>query len=129
MSAKSRLALKELSKAFKRLQDASQMKKSEIVRGGTIQRFEFTFELLWKALKIVLQDKGVEVHTPKDSLRRAFRLGWIENEASFLEMLEARNKMSHLYDEQEAREIYKEVTQKFIKPIRALLETLKEQQD
>jgi len=121
-----RHALKKLRQAVKRLQELVPRAKSDIVRDATIQRFEFTFELLWKALKLCLEDEGVLVNTPKDSFREAFRLGWIREEAVFLKMLEARNKMSHLYDEQEARRIYKEVTRRFVKPIQSLLEELEE---
>jgi len=68
-----RHALKKLRQAVKRLQELVPRAKSDIVRDATIQRFEFTFELLWKALKLCLEDEGVLVNTPKDSFREAFR--------------------------------------------------------
>ena len=121
-----RFALKKLGQAVKRLQEVLRHRKSDIVRDAAIQRFEFTFELLWKTLKLLLESKGVLTHTPKDSLQEAFRLGWLRDEAVFLKMLEARNKMSHMYDEQEARQIYKQISKHFIKPIQSLLVELEE---
>lgn len=52
----------------------------ELGKDGVIQRFEFTFELLRKALRISLRNSGIDVKTPKESLKEAFRLGWIDNE-------------------------------------------------
>lgn len=40
---------------------------------ATIQRFEFTIELFWKLLRVILESKGVEVQYPKDVLREAFK--------------------------------------------------------
>lgn len=40
---------------------------------GTIQRFEFSFELFWKTLKIILKDRGVDVAYPKDALQAAYQ--------------------------------------------------------
>ena len=127
MKNEMRLALKKLKQAVKRLEEVVHHAKSDIVRDAAIQRFEFTFELLWKTLKIFLEAKGVLARTPKDTFREAFRLGLIRDEAAFLKMLDARNIMSHVYDEREARQIYKEVTHRFIKPIQSCLRELEKQ--
>jgi uncharacterized protein with HEPN domain len=42
----------------------------------------------------------------------------------FLDMLEARNKMSHEYDEAEAQKVFKQIKKRFLKPIKALLDRL-----
>lgn len=115
---------KKLRHALKRLEEVLHYPKSDIARDASIQRFEFTFELLWKTLRLELEDQGVLTKTPKDAFRQAFRLSWITNEAVYPEMLEARNKMSHIYDEQEARVIYKQIRQQFLKPIQSLLKNL-----
>lgn len=114
-------ALKSLKKAFARMQEGLQMADSALSRDGVVQRFEFTFELLWKALKVFLEEKGIIVTTPKECLQQAFRLGWIQDDLIFVAMLEARNRMSHEYDESEAMKVFKEVRKRFIKPIRALI--------
>ena len=76
---------------------------------GTIQRFEFAFELAWKTLKDALTVEGVDARTPRESLREAFGAGWLESEAVWLEMLSDRHRSSHIYDEAAAVEIYARV--------------------
>ncbi|MDO4271948.1 MAG: nucleotidyltransferase substrate binding protein, partial [Candidatus Saccharibacteria bacterium] len=46
---------------------------NDTVRDGMIQRFEFTFELAWKALKEYMIDAGVQntLQFPKQVLREA----------------------------------------------------------
>ena len=46
----------------------------------TIQRFEFTFELVWKFLKNYLQDRGLNLYYPKEILKEAFMGKIIDNE-------------------------------------------------
>ena len=42
---------KKLIKAFSRLEDSLKQNFTEYMQDSIIQRFEFTFELLWKTLK------------------------------------------------------------------------------
>ena len=76
---------------------------------GTIQRFEFTFELFWKALRRLLAGQGVEAHSPRAVLQQAYRLGWLDDEERWLKLLEDRNLTSHTYREALAREIYRRI--------------------
>ena len=57
--------------------------RDELDRDGVIQRFEFCFELLWKTLKIFLEDRGIEAKSPKESLKAALGQGWITDEDAF----------------------------------------------
>ena len=52
----------DFNKALGRLEDAlsEDVSKGSIVVDGTIQRFEFTFELAWKLMKLVLAYNGIE---------------------------------------------------------------------
>jgi hypothetical protein len=43
-----------------RLLEAVVLEKSEIVRDAVIQRFEFSYEAVWKALQIYLEHEGHE---------------------------------------------------------------------
>jgi len=43
-----------------RLAEVVALPESEVVRDATIQRFEFTFEVVWKALKLYLERQGHE---------------------------------------------------------------------
>jgi nucleotidyltransferase substrate binding protein (TIGR01987 family) len=73
---------------------------------GTIQRFEFTFELFWKVVRRLLARQGVEANSPKTALQQAYRLGWLNDEQQWLDVLKDRNLTSHTYREPLALEIY-----------------------
>ncbi len=78
----------------------------EIVMDGTIQRFEFTFELFWKTLRRFLQREGIDTASPKSTLRYAYRRGLLDREQLWLDMLEDRNRSSHVYNAEMARELF-----------------------
>lgn len=80
-----------------------------IVRDAAIQRFEYTFEALWKFLKEYLQEKeGVVCGSPKGCFREAFSVGMITEEETirFLQMTDDRNMTSHTYKEEVSKMIY-----------------------
>ena len=118
-------SIQKLEKAFLKLKDGAALAKDELDKDGVIQRFEFTFELLWKALKIFLEYQGIDVKTPRDSLKEAFRVELIEDEEAFLDMLEDRNKTSHIYDREESEEIFERIKSRYIQAIERVLEDLK----
>ena len=106
MSDKLRNLLRLLGIALTRLEGALAQPVNEFVRDSAIQRFEFTFELLWKSLKGYAEESGVEVYSPRDSLRTAFQLGVIEDSPDWFQMLQDRNLTSHTYNEVTADSIY-----------------------
>lgn len=59
-----------------------------------------------ETLKDYLQEKGVDVKYPRDTIKEAFSSGVIENGDLWLEMLEKRNLMSNTYDEYEANQAF-----------------------
>lgn len=71
-----------------------------LFRAALIQTFEFLFELAWKTLKDKLEAGGVAVQLPRDVVQEAFQAGFISDGRTWLDMLDTRNKLSHLYDEQ-----------------------------
>lgn len=84
-------------KAVQRLDEANiEYRKhpdNDVIRDGLIQRFEFTFELAWKASKEYLMDQGFsnDLHFPKQVLRAAYENHMIDDEAVWLKMLSSRN--------------------------------------
>jgi nucleotidyltransferase substrate binding protein (TIGR01987 family) len=113
-------ALKKLEKALK------QPESSELSIDGTIQRFEFSFELGWKALKETLSlSKGIDPKFPKPIFQEAFRAGWIHDEQLWLDMLNDRNNTSHTYDEKLALAIYRRIRDRYFPELQRILQVLK----
>ena len=102
--------LDSLNASLERLGEAlSTSQDQPLAVDGTIQRFEFTFELFWKSLQRLLAGQGLAANSPKSVLQHAYRLGWLGNEATWLKMLDGRNLTSHTYREALAREIYSRI--------------------
>lgn len=99
----------EVQEASARLSEAVGQTESDILRDATIQRFEFTFETVWKTLKLYLEHQGHECSGPRPTLKKAFAAGLIptaEEADVWMMMLEDRNLTSHAYDESLAARIY-----------------------
>lgn len=92
---------KNFEAAFKKLTQAIELLDGldDLSKEGLIQRFEYTFELAWKTLKDYLESKGENVKFPRDVIKKAFQAEIINNGELWLEMLEKRNLLSHIYDE------------------------------
>jgi len=102
-------SLHKFEQAIQRLGDALASEDSDLKVDGTIQRFEFTFELAWKTIRRALLYEGEICKTPRECLKAAFRLALLDEEEPWLSMLDDRNRMAHIYDEAVAREIFERV--------------------
>ena len=118
----------DFSAALAQLRDAlEEPARLDLIKAGCIQYFEFSFELGWKACKVVSAEQGLpDCLSPKACLRQAFTQGWIEDETVWLEMLDARNRMAHTYDARKALEIYESLP-RFHSALQELLNTLQSQ--
>lgn len=116
----------DLRRATERLKEALNVEENEISIDGTLHRFEFTFELAWKTLKDYMEYNGIIETTgsPREVLKTAFASGLIEDGETWIDMMLARNSLSHLYDEGTSRKIYKDIKEKYIKLIEKLNEVL-----
>lgn len=101
----------DFKSALERLKEAldEDLSKGNIVLDGTIQRFEFTFELAWKLAKRVLDYNGIGAEGPRPVIKEAFRIKIIQDGQAWIDMLEDRNKTSHIYDVEQALRIYKKI--------------------
>ena len=73
----------------------------DIVLDVAAKRFEFTYEMAWKALKRLLDFLGIDARTPRAIFKEAYAHGLITDEQVWLDMIEMRNLSSHIYDEHE----------------------------
>lgn len=124
-----RQRLSNFQKALDQFEQAvNENTQDRLAQEGLIHRFEYTFELAWKCLQDVFQERGlVEIRGPRPVLEQAFQDGLIADGVLWMEMLRARNESSHLYDEKIFLKIYHQAKDEFPKPLRALkgkLETL-----
>lgn len=95
--------------ALATLSESLAMPVTVIVRDACIQRFEYSFESLWKLLKAYLEyNEGIVCNSPKSCFREALQVQLLSlaEAAACLAMTDDRNKTAHLYLEQLAKDIY-----------------------
>ncbi len=84
---------------------------SAVERDAAVQRFEYTFEAVWKLAQRYLRiQEGIETGSPKASIRRSRDVGLLsdaeaEAEAA-LAMADDRNQTVHTYNEALAAAIF-----------------------
>ncbi len=100
---------------------------SELEKEGSVQRFEFTFELAWKTLKDYLECQGVVLDqiTPSNVIKQAFAAKVISDGQLWIDMLRCRNLMSHTYEEAVFDQAVREIAQRFLRGLDELQEVLK----
>lgn len=98
--------------------------KKKLVIDGTIQRFEFCYELCWKTLKVSLEQEGIETNTPKEAFQEAYRAKWLTDEKIWLEMIKDRTTTLHVYNEETAMGIYQHIKKKHYPTMKELYEKI-----
>lgn len=108
-----RAKLAVAAKANLRLLEAVRLPDpSELERDAIIQRFEFTFEALWKAAQYYLfVVEGLDIASPKGVIRACREVGIFNEEESMLalKMADDRNLTVHTYNEVLAVAIYQRI--------------------
>lgn len=103
--------------------------EDEIYRTGVIAQFNLCFELAWKALRAVMVQHSVpnaETGSPRETLKLAFKIGFIDDEDVWLMMLQTRNLVTHVYSEDDADSAIRLIESKFIPTLERLKGTLEE---
>lgn len=96
-----------------------------VTQDGVIQRFEFTAELAWKtAREYLLTLEFTDINNPKNVMSEAYHNQLITDESGWLQILRDRNSTSHIYDEEEATEIFHRIATAHIKLFDELLNKL-----
>lgn len=111
-------------KALKKLQEAIAQPETDMNRDATIQRFEFTYELAWKTLKLYLESKDIDVRNAKDTLAESLQQGLI-TDPNWNQLHYYHNLTTHTYDEALALVIYRFLKQEGLSLFERLGETLK----
>ena len=84
-------------------------KPTDVERDAAIQRFEYTFEMTWKAAQAYLADQGMmEISSPKNVIRASFKMEMFDEETAekIIKMVNDRNLTVHTYKEEFAIQLY-----------------------
>jgi nucleotidyltransferase substrate binding protein (TIGR01987 family) len=101
-------------KALQTFLDILQEPKSGIVRDAAIQRFEYTFEAVWKSVQIYLRTvESLEAGSPKAAIRFSHQVELLTEDQArrALAMADDRNLTVHTYNETLAERIYSNLFQ------------------
>ncbi len=96
----SEIDLSKLLKARNIFERFRQDMQDDRDQAGAIQAFEFSYELAWKMMKRVLEARGLEVGSPKDTFRKAALEKLIDDPEIWFEFQMKRNLTSHTYEQE-----------------------------
>jgi len=106
-------ALYRLEEAYEKAIKSKGTKDYEFFRDSTIQRFEFSVEIMWKSIKKFLEtQEGITCRSPKSCIRELFSVGLISEKETvkLLKVIDDRNRTVHTYHEEIAEEIFRNIT-------------------
>lgn len=75
---------------------------------GIVGLFAICFEQSWKLMKEVLEQHGrfeQKTGSPRAIIKMAYQCGMIEDCDGWLELLESRNVLAHVYSDEQALEV------------------------
>ena len=105
--------LRQTLRAFNRLKEIKNYEgylEREILYEVAAKRFEYTFESLWKLLRLYLLElKGLECNSPMDCFKTFYQLGVLGEEEGKLipKVVRKRNEIVHICDFLFAEDIYR----------------------
>lgn len=121
------IVLGPLERAAASLARALAQPRDEFSRDASIQRFEYTYELAWKAIRRALLNElglvDVEGASRRELYRMAAQQRLVPDPAPWFGFHDARNRTSHTYNEATAEEVYV-VAGEFLPAVQALLAAL-----
>ncbi len=103
---------------------------NEFILSGIIDKFFIQFELGWKVMKELLLYEGRSIGStgsPRSIIKAAYAVWDFIDEEKWLEMLKARNDMSHMYDELAAKKLVQDILDRYIPEFQKIKNELEEQ--
>ncbi len=103
---------------------------NEFILSGIIDKFFIQFELGWKVMKELLLYEGRSIGatgSPRSIIKAAYTVWPFVDEEIWLEMLKARNDMSHMYDETAARKLADDILKVYIPEFQKYRENMREE--
>ena len=115
------------------LQEANDLyhenKLDQLGKEGMVQRFEYCTELAWKTMKDYLESQNMVFAqiTPRTVIKEAIAAKLIEGGEEWMNLLDARNEMSHTYNLKKFEAVIKQIDEKYIRCFGDLYEKLAEE--
>lgn len=98
-----------------------------LIKEGTIKRFEFTHELAWNLMRDYLTNDGVmDLTGSRSTTRAAFRAGLISQGQVWMDMIETRNRTVHTYDGELLEREYEAIVHTYFPVLLQFLHTMDE---
>jgi len=91
-----------------------------LIQMALVKFFEMTFELAWKTMKDYLKFNGIDVKLPREVIKQAFANDIIIDGQIWIDMLENRNVMAHVYDQALAHETVCRICQNYMSALQQL---------
>jgi len=99
------ISVDSLIKAFCKFETFRLNTHTEQEKAGSIQAFEYCFELSWKTMKRLLAVRGQILNSPREVIRAAALESFINDPEIWFDFLKKRNITVHTYQEKEADEV------------------------
>jgi nucleotidyltransferase substrate binding protein (TIGR01987 family) len=120
--------LNNLKLAFQSLEEFSKYElQRNMEKAAFVKAFEFTFELCWKILKLVAEERGLRSSSPKEALSTGILLGLLVDEGLWLQMKDDRNTTAHTYSVDYLPEMLERMKNRYVPEIKSLIEKLMQQ--
>ena len=104
---------------------------SLLEKKGIIKSFEIVQELAWKMIKDFFESiSEVRILGSKDAFNLAFKMNLISDEnGTLLRTVESRNNTVHMYNQEIAEEIFREIVEEYYDAFEQLREALLKEKD
>ena len=113
-----------LVKARNFLAEIIQNARNDYEKAGTVQAFEFCYELAWRTLRKILRFHGVEVETVRDTFREGAKLKLLSDAEKWFEYLKKRNITVHTYRKEILDDLFSNTAKEFLQDLDRLLAQL-----
>jgi nucleotidyltransferase substrate binding protein (TIGR01987 family) len=102
--------LATFEQALKTFKESLLENPSQLERDGSIQRFEYCYDLAWKTLKHLLEKRGVmDLNSPKSVFVAAYSEKIIDDELIWATIIAKRNLSVHTYNQKLADSLFAEL--------------------
>lgn len=123
MNASEKIDISKVLKAREVFERFRKDMKTDRDKAGAVQAFEFSYALSWKIMRRVLESRGLEVGSPKDTFRKAALEKLIDDPEIWFGFQKMRNLTVHTYNKEDLETVVS-IFDSFSKEMKVLVEKL-----